>query len=163
MTSIRLFETIGYPGDCSKVQNEFLEMVEINESFYEFAKAIKKEHKLALITDDVSEWSQYLRKKYGLNEYFDVITVSGDVKIRKPDLRIFQLTLDRLGYSPEECVYIDDRRHYLAGAEEVGIHTVLFNTRKVPYQGHTVNSFEELLVLITTIEEEERKFIWKSL
>lgn len=86
-----------------------------------------------------------MREKFNLNQYFDVISVSGDLKIRKPDERIFQLTMEKLVVKASECLYIDDRRGYLEAAGKVGMHTILFNSRNVPYEGNMVNSFEELM------------------
>lgn len=93
---------------------------------------------------DSGEWSRYFREKFRLNKYFDVISVSGDLKIKKPDPRIFQLTLERLGCTPEESVYIDDRRYNLEAAKALGMDTVLFNSRNVPYNGKAVKGFMEL-------------------
>ena len=69
----------------------------------------------------------------------------GDLKIRKPDERIFQLTMEKLAVKASECLYVDDRRGYLEAAGKVGMHTILFNSRNVPYEGNMVNSFEELM------------------
>lgn len=80
-------------------------------------------------------------------DYFqkgEAYSISGDLKMKKPDPRIFQLTLEKLGCPPEECVYIDDRRYNLEAAQALGMDTVLFNSRNVPYGGKTVTGFGEL-------------------
>lgn len=97
-----------------------------------------------MISNDSSEWSRYLRDKYKINDYFDVITVSGDIKIKKPDERIFKLTLEKLGCLASDCTYIDDRRFNLAAAQSLGMDTILFNSRNVQYEGKTVINFKEL-------------------
>ena len=148
LASIDLFKKLGFEGDLSKIKKEYLDTVEINESFYEFASIIKKYYQLALLSNDSSEWSRYLRNKYKINDYFDVITVSGDVKIKKPDVQIFMLTLDKLGHSAADCIYVDDRRFNLAAAQSLGMDTVLFNSRNVQYEGKTVNNFEELVNML---------------
>ena len=127
-----------------KIEKEYFETVEINESFYEFASNISKYYKLALVSNDSSEWSRYLRDKYKINNYFDVITVSGDIKIKKPDERIFMHTLEKLGCLASDCTYIDDRRFNLAAAQSLGMDAILFNSRNVQYEGKTVQNFKEL-------------------
>lgn len=144
MSSLDLFRELGYKGDLDKIEKEYLDTVEINEFFYEFATIIKKYYKLALISNDSREWSKYLRDKYKINDYFDVITVSGDVKIKKPDERIFTLTHDKLGCPASDCIYVDDREFNLAAAQSLGMDAVLFNSRNVLYEGKTVNNFNEL-------------------
>lgn len=147
ITSLEVFRRLGYPGDeeaLSGIEKEYLDTVEINEGFYAFATAIKKQYKLALLSNDSAEWSRYLRAKYELNQYFDVISVSGDLKMKKPDERIYRLTAEKLGCNPEDCIYVDDRRYNLNAAQAVGMDVVLFNSRNVEYDGKSVNDFAEL-------------------
>ena len=144
LSSLEVFERLGFRGDLGRIEKEYLNTVEIDESFYEFASNIKKCYKLALISNDSSEWSRYFRDRYKINEYFDVITVSGDIRIKKPDERIFKITLEKLGCLASDCTYIDDRRYNLAAAKSLGMDTILFNSRNVEYGGKTVMSFKEL-------------------
>lgn len=62
-----------------------------------------------------------------LRALFDVDIRSANVGFQKPDRRIYQLALDRLGVSPEEAVFTDDHEEYLVGAEGLGIKTVKYN------------------------------------
>lgn len=144
LSSLEVFKHLGFKGDLAQIQKEYLDSVEINESFYGFASGIKQYYKLALISNDSSEWSIYFRDKYDLNRYFDVVTVSGDLKIKKPDERIFRHTLEKLGCLASDCTYIDDRRYNLKAAQALGMDAVLFNSRNVQYEGKTVNNFNEL-------------------
>ena len=144
LASLDLFKELGFKGDLAKIEKGYLDTVEINEDFYEFATSIKNYFKLALLSNDSSEWSKYLRDKNNLNEYFDVITVSGDVKVKKPDEKIFILTLEKFGLAAANCIYVDDREFNLDAAKSLGIDTVLFNSRNVSFDGKTVVNFKEL-------------------
>ncbi len=144
LASFDLFRELGFEGDLNKIEKEYLDTIEIDQSFYEFAPLLKKHYHLALLSNDLTEWSRYLRDKFKINDYFDVITVSGDVKIKKPDVKIFMHTLDKLGHPATDCIYVDDRRFNLAAAQSLGMDTVLFNSRNVQYDGKTVVSFKEL-------------------
>lgn len=148
LSSFNFFRELGFEGDLSIIEKEYLDTIEIDEAFYEFAPILKKHYNLALLSNDLGEWSRYLRDKFKINDYFDVITVSGDLKIKKPDVKIFMHTIDKLGCSATDCIYIDDRRFNLAAAQSLGMDTVLFNSRKVQYEGNTVVSFKELTNLL---------------
>lgn len=74
--------------------------------------------------------------------------VSGDLKIRKPDERIFQLTLEKLGLAASECIYVDDRRFNLQAVDTLGMDTILFNSREVSFEGKKVVGFQELYNLL---------------
>lgn len=82
--------------------------------------------------------------KVDINRYFDVISISGDLKIKKPDERFFLRTIEGLGVNAEDCIYVDDRRSNLGAAKRAGMHPILLNSRNVPYEGASVQSFDEL-------------------
>ena len=66
------------------------------------------------------------------------------MNIKKPDERIFQFTIEKLGVNVEDCIYIDDRRGNLEAAKKVGMTPILLNSRNVSYEGVSVNSLDEL-------------------
>ena len=59
-------------------------------------------------------------------DMFDVLVFSCAEGVKKPDRKIYELTLEKLGSQPEQSVFIDDNPEYINGAKEVGINTVLF-------------------------------------
>ena len=54
-------------------------------------------------------------------ELFDVVVISGEVGMRKPEQRIFRHTASLLGLEPQECVFIDDVEANVIAAEAVGL------------------------------------------
>ena len=148
MTSPDFFKNIGFEGDLGRIEREYLDTVEIDECFYEAASKLRNHYRLALLSNDLAEWSEYLRDKFKINDFFDVIAVSGELKMKKPDPRIFGYMLKKLGQPASECVFVDDRRRNLAAARSLGMDTILFNSRKVPYDGKTVDNFGELVDML---------------
>ena len=61
------------------------------------------------------------------HQYFDGTVVSALEKIMKPDIRIYQILLDRYGLKAEECLFIDDVARNIKGAEKAGIRGYLFD------------------------------------
>lgn len=57
---------------------------------------------------------------------FDVAIFSCKEGICKPDKRIYERALDRLGVQPHEAVFIDDRGENVRGAQDVGLYAILF-------------------------------------
>lgn len=148
LTSLEVWEAIGFQGDLEKIEKEYLDTIELNDGFLDFITTISKQYKLAIISNDSSRWSKYLRDKFDINKFFDVISISGDLKIQKPDERIFQLTIELLGCNAEDCLYVDDRERNLKAASKVKMNTVLYNSRNVQYTGNMVNDFVELKNMI---------------
>ncbi len=58
-------------------------------------------------------------------DLFDGVVISGEVGFHKPQPEIFRLGAERIGLSPEECVFVDDLRENCEGAEAVGMTAVL--------------------------------------
>ncbi len=148
ISSLDVWHELGFTGDSELLEKEYLDTISLNPGFYEFAQEAKAHGKLALISNDSARWSRYLREKFGLNRYFDAVSVSGEMKIWKPETRIFQLTLDKIGEAPTDCVYVDDRESNLLAAIHLGMRAVLFGSRQTDYQYETVNSFKELSQLL---------------
>ena len=62
----------------------------------------------------------------GLLDLFDDFVCSADVGMAKPDQRIYALSAQRLGLSPEECVFIDDMDRNIVAARTAGMQGVHF-------------------------------------
>ncbi len=56
---------------------------------------------------------------------FDATVISGDVGLHKPQPEIYELGADRIGVAPTACVFVDDLRENVAGAEAVGMKAIL--------------------------------------
>jgi len=112
-----------------------------NEELIEFIQSLKSHYRLAMLSN-VSGREQ-LNDMFlpgELDELFEVVVASGDVGMAKPDTEIYELTATRLGVVPEECVMIDDREEFCAGADSAGMQTVHFRTTK--------RAIEEITLLI---------------
>jgi len=59
-----------------------------------------------------------------LEESFDVVVISAEVGMRKPDAAIFELTADRLDVAVERCAFVDDHDGNVRAAEVLGMFGV---------------------------------------
>ncbi len=57
---------------------------------------------------------------------FDVLVFSCAEGTRKPERKIYELTIERLGAQPGQSVFIDDKPEYINGAKLTGLNTILF-------------------------------------
>jgi putative hydrolase of the HAD superfamily len=60
-------------------------------------------------------------------ELFDVVVISGEVGMRKPEEAIFLHAARALGLAPAECVFIDDMQANVTAAAALGMTGVLHN------------------------------------
>ena len=73
-------------------------------------------------------------------DLFDETVISGDVGMHKPQPEIYLLACERLGVEPADCVFVDDLRENVTGAEAVGMTAILHRDSAA-----TVAKLEELL------------------
>ena len=59
-----------------------------------------------------------------LTRLFDAYVLSGEVGIRKPSRRIYELGLEQLGLPAEACVFVDDLPQNLTPAARLGMATI---------------------------------------
>ena len=80
----------------------------------------------------LSNWSvekfEIIRPKYEFFGWLDLILVSGEVKLVKPDPRIYAAFLERIGRTAKECLFIDDSRLNIATADQLGFATIHYQS-----------------------------------
>ena len=108
------------------IRREWMEMVSINEEMVNFIKTVKKSYPVYLLSNALSKFLREILEKYSLYELFDEVYISAEMRMAKPDPEFFEECLARIGVKAEETVMIDDNAKNLAGAESVGIDTILF-------------------------------------
>ena len=58
---------------------------------------------------------------YDLDQRADHVLLSGEVGVRKPSRRFYEMAAEACDVPPEECVFVDDLEHNIRGAERVGM------------------------------------------
>jgi putative hydrolase of the HAD superfamily len=83
-----------------------------------------------LLTNNAVEFAEFWRPLVPLEELFDDVVDSCEVGMRKPDRRVYELALERLGVTAAETVFVDDAPGNVAAAEAVGLRAVLIGPRR---------------------------------
>jgi len=91
----------------------------------EIIRKIKQQYKVGIVSNNVYEWVIQVLENYQIRELFDVITISSEIGVRKPDARIFYVVLKSLAVKPEETVFVSDElAEDLVGSKGLGIISV---------------------------------------
>jgi putative hydrolase of the HAD superfamily len=91
-------------------------------------------YQLAICTNNVREWEQRWRSMLPIDEIFDLVVDSAFVGVRKPEPRIYELTLEQLKVEPSAALLIDDIELNCDGARELGMEAVWFRTTEQAIQ-----------------------------
>ena len=84
----------------------------------------------ALLSNMQPDMLAFVRKEHHWLNEFEVRIFSCEVAEAKPQPAIFQLAAQRLNVPPEVCLFVDDREANVAGAREVGMQAVHFESAK---------------------------------
>jgi putative hydrolase of the HAD superfamily len=101
----------------------------VDQEMLALIRELRKTYTTALLTNFPDHVHDFMKRSWHMDGAFDHIIVSADVKLIKPDPRIYQLTLERLGCLAHEAVFIDDRKINVEAAETLGIKGILFKDK----------------------------------
>ena len=105
----------------------FIGTLEPNPPMIELMRELKgRGLRMAMLTNNVKEWEPHWRPMLPVDEIFETVVDSAFVGCRKPEPRIYEITLERLGLEAEQCVFVDDLLPNIEGARELGFHAVHF-------------------------------------
>ncbi|TXT60687.1 MAG: putative Haloacid dehalogenase domain protein hydrolase [Promethearchaeota archaeon] len=142
------WENIGFKQEYPEIEQQYLNSVScLDDQFIEWIPKFKEYYRVALLSNDVEEWSKFLLQKYNITRHFEKIIISGEVGFRKPGVEIFEYFLEITNASPSRCVFVDDRLANLKASAEVGMNTIRFIRKdsKTPFCSEfEVGSFQEL-------------------
>ncbi len=62
----------------------------------------------SILTNNAKEFAEFWRPMLPLDELFDDVVDSSEVGLRKPDVRIYALAVERLGVAPADALFVDD-------------------------------------------------------
>jgi len=111
---------------AEKIERDFMNLAVINREITELAEALGKKHKIALLSNAEAAWLHKILTKNDLYRLFDTMVISGEVRVSKPDWKIFEILLSRAGISADEAVFIDDNPKNVEAARTLGIDGIVF-------------------------------------
>jgi epoxide hydrolase-like predicted phosphatase len=88
-------------------------------------RSLRPRYKTALLSNFSGQLRQLLTQ-HGLIDAFDVIVISGEEGLLKPDARIYHLAAERLGVPVADCLFVDDFEENVTGARAAGMPALHF-------------------------------------
>jgi HAD superfamily hydrolase (TIGR01509 family) len=98
----------------------------VDEAVIRIAKDLKPKYRIALLSNAPSAFIRKLLTAHDLERHFHQIIISSEVGMVKPNPEIFEHTLNKLGVSASEALFIDDNPGHVAAAERLSIQGIQF-------------------------------------
>ncbi|MBO2007660.1 HAD family hydrolase [Hymenobacter negativus] len=122
-------------------------------------QALKPHYRIGIVTNNRTAEQEEKLAFLGMTDLVDALITSEDVGVPKPDRRIFEVAMQRLGARPEETVLVGDNwRADVLGALAVGIRPVWLNrlgaVRPLPHVAEimSLEPLEDALRVIASVE-----------
>jgi putative hydrolase of the HAD superfamily len=126
---------LGHRPEMHRFKEIYFEALHPNPPMIELMRELKDSgYRMAMLTNNVQEWEPLWRPMLPVDEIFETVVDSGFVACRKPESRIYAITLERVGVPARKCLFVDDVLVNCEGAERAGIRAVHFrdNEQAIP-------------------------------
>jgi putative hydrolase of the HAD superfamily len=118
---------LGHRPEMHRFKEIYFEALDPNPPMIELMRELKAEgFAMAMLTNNVREWEPLWRSMLPVDEIFETVVDSGFVGCRKPESRIYELTLERIGHAAGACLFVDDVLVNCEGARKAGLNAVHF-------------------------------------
>jgi len=111
--------------ETQAVRDEFFAGDIIDRSLLDFMRGLRKTVKVGLISNAWSGARPWIVSQK-FEDAFDIMIISAEVGVMKPDPRIYQVALEQLDMAPAEAVFLDDFIENVKGAQEEGMAAIHF-------------------------------------
>lgn len=111
----------------------------LNDELVSYIQTLKPQLQIVALTNNWS-FGRRLIDRRGLSRLFDLIVVSAEEGVRKPDPRLYQILLARLGITAAEVVFVDDNAENIEAAGGLGLRGVHFRSTE-----QAISELNELL------------------
>jgi putative hydrolase of the HAD superfamily len=127
--TVQLEPLLGHPPEMHRFKEIYFEALQPNPEMIDLMRGLKAAgYRMAMLTNNVKEWEPLWRSMLPVDEIFETVVDSGFVGCRKPESKIYALTLERIGAAAEACLFVDDVEVNCEGARRAGMTAVHFRS-----------------------------------
>ncbi|SDW23810.1 HAD family hydrolase [Paenibacillus sp. CF384] len=136
-------------------KREFIKHAILMDQATDVLSHIRKNYRSGLITNGRNAVQYGKLDQLGIRDAFEFILVSEEAGVKKPDVRIFQMAINKLQVPAEECIYVGDHPiNDIEGASMAGMRTIWIrgkhswkdDLKAKPL--HTIDQLSELIELL---------------
>jgi epoxide hydrolase-like predicted phosphatase len=115
--------------DLSEFRRQFFGGDQVDQELVAFIRGLRPGRKTALLSNALSNLRAYLSEEWKISDAFDLIVVSAEEGLMKPDPAIYRLALERLAVPASAAVFIDDVAANVDAAVAIGMRGLVFQSR----------------------------------
>jgi HAD superfamily hydrolase (TIGR01509 family) len=114
------------PAERDEFVRQFWAADGLNRELVEILPSLRERYRLGLLSNANDDLRAMLVERWQIADLFDDMIISAEVGLLKPDRRIYELAVNRLGVQPDEAVFIDDMLINVEGARIAGLEAIQY-------------------------------------
>lgn len=118
------------PALMKRVRKALASKRRLNHDLARFMTGLRKQYITAILSNAGTEARGMFSEVYGLDKIADLMVISAEEGIAKPDERIYEITLQRLAIEPQEAIFLDDMAENVESARAYGLHAIQFENNE---------------------------------
>lgn len=115
---------------AADIKDAFVNTNAFDDEVVALLSVLKSNYKVGLLSNAGGPGLRRILQEKGIEGIFDEIIISGEVGYIKPEREIFEIALQKLDVQAGEAIFIDDNPQNIDGADQLGIHTILFTSAR---------------------------------
>ncbi|RDY27560.1 noncanonical pyrimidine nucleotidase, YjjG family [Romboutsia weinsteinii] len=144
----RFAYNLGITYDANELSSMYVDFLGdgsfLYEETYEILSYLSDKYKISIITNGLADVQNRRIKKSTVSNFFDDVVISDEIKIAKPDPKIFEHALSNLNHTDKSSVLMigDSLNSDIKGGINAGIDTCWFNLGKKINDSDFVPNYE---------------------
>lgn len=114
------------PEDMPGFLEQYWSADDVNWQLLEYIRNLHPRYKVGLLSNAWDDLRQTMNERWNIDGLFDEMIISAEVKLVKPDPRIFHLAVKRLSVQPTEAVFVDDIVENVEAARREGLIAIQY-------------------------------------
>jgi epoxide hydrolase-like predicted phosphatase len=98
----------------------------LNQEVATFLASLRPQYRTGILSNAGSDARSMFTSIFGFDHLVDEMIISAEEGVAKPDKRIYQIALDKMGVEPDEAIFLDDLSVNVNAARQIGMKAVRF-------------------------------------
>ena len=114
--------------EMDEIRHDFWSGDQLDAELVGFLRDLRPRYKSAILSNAWPGSREIFTQTFGLGDVVNEMIISAEEGVAKPDARIYQIALSRLGVQPEDAIFVDDLVENVHGAQAVGMRSIRFES-----------------------------------
>lgn len=136
--------------------------LELYDGVFSTLQKLAEDYPMAAVSDGQRLWALPELHSVGLDDFFPIKIISSSLGYRKPDRRMYEMALSRMGLLPHETIFVgNDMYRDIYGAKKCGMKTVFFRSNQGEQNSrgaepdYIIYNFPELLNAVDFLKKKQ--------